>query len=197
VGHQSSLLLTLLAEFDLIKLIELFGFKEFLPDATILQKIAPGICDWVPHGCEDILFLLCGSSNNLNSSRIQVYVSETPAGTSVRNIEHWTQVVKSDKFQMFDFGCGLFSCENQRRYGQKEPPLYNLAHMTVPTALYYGDRDALADLKDVDKILNQIPNIVFSSREKSYAHLDYTWAVNANSVVYQSVLKLLNKTLTV
>jgi len=193
IRHQRSLLLTLLAELDVINLISFFGFNEFLPDATILQKLAPGICKWVPWGCEDILFLLVGSSDNLNSSRIQVYVSETPAGTSVKNIMHWAQSVKNDGFRMYDYGCGLFNCPNRDHYGQNEPPTYNLTAVTVPTALFYGNRDSLADLKDVAKLLKALPNIVYDSLEPSYAHLDYVWAVNANSLIYRSVLNLLKK----
>jgi len=193
LSHQTSLLLSLLSTFDVIKLIELFGFREFLPDATLLQKIAPGICNWVPWGCEDFLFLLTGFSDNLNSTRIQVYVSETPAGTSVKNMDHWAQAEKNGKFQMYDYGCGIFSCENQKRYGQKQPPQFDLTKVKVPTALYYGDHDTLGNPKDVVQLIQELPNIVFTQRQPSYAHLDYVWAVNANTLVFQSVLNLIKK----
>jgi len=108
-------------------------------------------------------------------------------------MDHWAQAEKSDKFQMYDYGCGLFSCENQRRYGQKQPPQYDLTKVKIPTALYFGDKDALADIEDVNKLIQSLPNIVFTGREKSYSHLDYVWAVNANTLLYQSVLNLIKK----
>jgi len=191
VRHQKSLLLTLLADFDLINIINLFGFREFLPDKTIIQKFAPELCKWVPYGCEDIIFLLTGFSHNLNASRISVYISETPAGTSVKNVMHWTQGVKQDGFQMYDYGCGLFSCKNQEHYGQKTPPQYNLTQVTIPTALYYGGQDLLTEPKDIQILLNSLPNIISKSEQSTYAHLDFTWAVNANEQVYQSVVRQL------
>lgn len=39
-------------------------------------------------GCEDVLFLLVGKSNNLNETRIPVYMSETPAGMDRHECSH-------------------------------------------------------------------------------------------------------------
>ncbi len=36
------------------------GVKDFLPDASILQKILPDVCDLDPHGCDHILELIVG-----------------------------------------------------------------------------------------------------------------------------------------
>ncbi len=81
VNNQKSIILSLLADLDLVVLFEIFGDKSFLPDATILQKLDPLICTLLPSGCNVFLELLCGPSNNLNETRLDVYVSETPAGT--------------------------------------------------------------------------------------------------------------------
>jgi hypothetical protein len=71
-------------------------------------------------------------SNNLNETRIDVYVSETPAGTSVKNMAHWSQGVTTDAFQMFDYGCNILSCPNKQYYNQSTPPLYHLDQITTP-----------------------------------------------------------------
>ena len=70
----------MLADLDLVTIFEIFGDKDFLPDASILQKLDPLICSLLPSGCDVFLELLCGTSNNLNQTRLDVYVSETPAG---------------------------------------------------------------------------------------------------------------------
>ena len=42
-------------------------------------------------------------------TRIDVYISHTPAGTSTKNMIHFAQGVKSGKFQVFlrGFGTGI------------------------------------------------------------------------------------------
>jgi len=195
VNNQKSVVISLLADLDLVAIFELFGDMSFLPDASILQKLDPAICSLLPSGCDVLLELLCGPSNNLNNSRIDVYVSETPAGTSVKNMAHWSQGVTADAFQMFDYGCDILSCPNEQHYNQKTPPVYHLANITTPTALFFGDEDYLADVKDVQRILEETKPgvIVYTSQLPTFAHLDYTWAVNANTMVYADLVTLLGK----
>jgi len=191
VDHEKSLLLRILADLDAVVLFELLGVRDFLPDASLLQKLAPGLCSLIPWGCEDFLFLIVGPSHNLNETRIPVYVSETPAGTSTMNIAHWCQGVKVDKFQMYDYGCGLFSCDNIKHYGQKTPPAYDLSKVTVPTALYAGTEDDLADLTDVQTLIDQLPDstVVHHDTIQGFAHLDFTWGKDANTLVYADLMK--------
>jgi len=184
-------LLTLIGDLELDVLFTFFGFRQFLPDASILQYLAPDICEWFEYGCEDFLFLVVGSSNNLNLTRIQVYVSETPAGTSVKNMAHWGQSVRSDVFQMYDYGS---SFANMAHYNQPTPPTYDLSKVNVPCALYYGGDDILADPTDVAVILQKLPNIVRSLYQPTFAHLDYTWGSDtATQMVYMDVLNLIKK----
>jgi len=87
IGNSGGLL-NLLAKIDFDTFFPWVSDKSFLP-ATILQTIAPGLCHLIPYGCKDVLGRIGGKINHLNCSRIEVYVSETPAGTSVKNIAHW------------------------------------------------------------------------------------------------------------
>eukprot|EP01123_Difflugia_compressa_P002764 TRINITY_DN13567_c0_g1_i1.p1 TRINITY_DN13567_c0_g1~~TRINITY_DN13567_c0_g1_i1.p1 ORF type:complete len:435 (-),score=77.58 TRINITY_DN13567_c0_g1_i1:3-1199(-) len=191
-AHHSTGLMPLLADLDIDELFLLFGLREFLPDASLLQKLVPGICEWVEWGCEDILFLIVGGSNNLNQSRIEVYISETPAGTSVKNMVHWAQSTRSDVFQKYDYGSATL---NILHYGQPTPPAYNLSNYDVPSALYYGGNDILADPTDVAALLGDLPdNVVIQSLfQPGFAHLDYTWGFDDTAkAVYANVLKELN-----
>lgn len=188
--NQKSLLVSLLADLDVVDLFEIFGVQDFFPSTSIINKLDPGLCNLVPWACEDLLFLLCGASNHLNESRIAVYVSETPAGTSVKNMAHWAQGVKTENFQMYDYGCNFLDCENEKHYGQKTPPAYPIVNITVPTAFYFGDDDDLGDLTDVQTLLNLYPPTAINSenRQTTYAHLDYTWGVDANTYVYADLI---------
>jgi len=195
VAHNSkSPIFDMLVPFasTLSKLLNLFGEEEFLPSSSLLEKLDPTLCADLPSwACNDILFLVAGPTHHTNASRIPVYISETPAGTSTYNMVHWAQLVHTGKFQKYDFGCGLFTCENKKHYGQKTPPQYSVSNFTVPVSLYYGSNDYLADPKDVQILIAGLPdNILTKSKEiEGYAHLDFVWAQDANTMVYADVLE--------
>lgn len=195
VSHLSSPVFNVLAGVDLAYLLNLFGSNEFLPTDTIITKLAPGLCDLLPTGCAVMLELIAGQSNNLNTSRISVYASQTPAGTSTQNMVQWTEGTKEDKFSMYDYGCGLFSCANKEHYGQKTPPLYDLSAMTVPVALYSGTADSLADPTDVARLRQELPagGIVADVVVAGFAHLDFTWGVDANRLVYAPAMEVIEQ----
>lgn len=218
-ADNASGLLSLLANFKLDLIFQFFGVREFLPDATLLQKLAPGLCEELGWACKNALFWVAGMTHHLNETRIpvcrfssplfivKVYTSETPAGTSVKNAAHWAQAVRGGDFQMYDYGCGILSCRNWHHYRQTTPPKYNLTRVNVPTALYYGEywnfsffnfqggEDILADPADVIRLLGGLrPEIVVGqSYQASFAHLDYTWGVDANELVYKDALRMIAK----
>ena len=43
--------------------------------------------------CKNIIFLICGPSKYMNYSRIDVYASHAPAGTSVKNMGMFILVI--------------------------------------------------------------------------------------------------------
>lgn len=67
---------------------------------------------------------------------VQVYLSATPAGTSVRNMRHWGQNIRRNVFSMYDYD---IPGANWHYYGSTKPPAYDLSKMTVPTALFSGE----------------------------------------------------------
>ncbi len=87
---------------------EIFGDGEFFPSSNMMNWIAQQICGHIPLTddiCASIMFLFAGySKDNFNITRIPIYISHTPAGTSSKNILHFGQQVNSDKFRMFDYG---------------------------------------------------------------------------------------------
>lgn len=189
VSNTHSRLIQLLANSDVLDRLIERGYYEFFPYGPI-ESVAPEVCAMIDKGCDIFLMTLCGPTLQVNTSRIQVYVSETPAGTSSQNMMHWLQGVLSPTFQHFDYGT---SDENMAHYGTSTPPLYDLSKLAVPTALFGGSHDYLADPLDVQKIVDEVPKdmIVFSDTQRDYAHLDFVWAPNANSRIYGKVLDLI------
>lgn len=89
---------------------------------------------------------------------------------------------------MYDYGV-----KNMERYNQTSAPLYNITNVKVPVALYYADKDWLADPRDVEFIRSRVDNIVDDYNCKGWNHLDFLWAENANTLLYGRLVKLIQK----
>ncbi|XP_078361671.1 gastric triacylglycerol lipase-like isoform X2 [Oculina patagonica] len=119
-------------------------------------------------------------------TRLPVYYSHTPAGTSVRDMVHFAQMTLSNKFQMYNFGSAE---KNREHYGQDTPPLYNVSAMTVPVALYWAQNDWLADPTDVRALLPLLPNKMYDKYIENWDHLDFIWGLDAAKIVYNDIIK--------
>ncbi|XP_061051518.1 gastric triacylglycerol lipase isoform X3 [Eubalaena glacialis] len=124
----------------------------------------------------------------LFKSRLDVYLAHNPAGTSVQNALHWSQAVKSGKFQAFDWGTPT---QNLLHYNQATPPNYNLTAMDVPIAVWSGDNDLLADPQDVDLLLPKLSNLIYHKEIPIYNHLDFIWAMDAPQEVYNEIISMM------
>jgi len=184
--HLKSLPLVLLADLRVMSIFELFGMKEFLTD-DFLNYFGKIICSIMPDTCNIFIEVLCGPSQQTNKTRLDIYIAETPSGTSVKNMAHWAQGVRVDKYNMFDYGSKR---KNQEHYGTDEPPEYNLTKIDkVPISLYSGSEDLLADPKDVSKLETEISYRLKTNLELyKYAHLDFTWGVNAYKDFYPHLI---------
>ncbi|XP_045293137.1 lysosomal acid lipase/cholesteryl ester hydrolase [Leopardus geoffroyi] len=171
----------------------LFGVRQFLPQNVVLKWLSTSVCSRVilKELCGNALFVLCGfNERNLNMSRVSVYITHSPAGTSVQNILHWGQVLKYHKFQAFDWGS---HAKNYFHYNQTYPPLYNVRDMLVPTAVWIGGQDSLADVNDVNILLPQITNLVYNKLIPEWEHLDFIWGLDAPWRLYDDMVKLMSK----
>jgi len=192
VFSQRSLLFYILAELDLDELIDTAGNMEFYLPVS-LHKILPDFCKFFPSSCENALFSIMGPSIHLNESRIPFYAEYEIAPTSVWNIGHWAQAVRANVFQHMDWGTE----GNMKHYNQPTPPLYDLSKFpsaTLPTALFTGGNDYLADPNDVQHLLDSLPAPpVLVVNQPTYAHADYVLAATAAKYIYPQVFDLLEK----
>ena len=189
VHHQRGWALNIIGELDIDKIFQFLGVKKFLTKGLI-TKFAPWLCSVLPNICDDVIELIVGPAQNINASRIDVYVAQTPAGTSVKNMVHWGQGIRSEVFQKYDEGSAT---ANMKRYNSTTPPPYDLGNFYVPTVLYTGGQDYLADPKDVQTLISSLPEGILKKYVNlpGYAHLDFTWAPNARQDVYESLLDYL------
>lgn len=170
-------------------LFKLLGVRDFLPSDFLIHWLADHVCDEhvLDLICSNIVFLIAGyDKTQLNMTRLPVYVSHTPAGTSVKNMIHFLQMTDSNKFQMFNYESAE---KNREHYGQDTPPLYNATAMTVPVALYWAQNDWLADPTDVRALLPLLPNKLYDKYIPKWDHMDFLWGLDAPRVVYYDIIK--------
>jgi len=212
LGHQSSLLLKAMATLPLPKLLELIGCDDFFPDSAFLQKLLPDLCRNSPGLCDSVLWLITGTNvTHVNQTRLPVYLSHFPSGTSTFNIGHDVQFIQQEMFHSRDvyrrYDYDWFSPlsilghdNNMHHYGQLTPPPFNISEGvydgrpegSVRLALYAGADDTLATYADVDRFVSMLPAPPEVYRKlAAYGHVDFVWGETANADLYPDILKLL------
>jgi lysosomal acid lipase/cholesteryl ester hydrolase len=173
-------------------IIEILGQDELLPNNKLMEILGDTLCRVAPKlACENIIFLIAGyDADQMNATRLPVYVAHTPAGTSVQNLVHFAQIINSGNFQKFDYGAE----GNVEKYGKLTPPIYDLTKITTKVALFWGENDLFADKDDVAKLAEDLKDVLKTDYRVPYdkfTHLDFQWALNAKSVLYEQVIELL------
>ncbi|XP_048240638.1 lysosomal acid lipase/cholesteryl ester hydrolase-like [Haliotis rufescens] len=175
------------------EIYKLFKHRDFLPHDEILQLLADTVCQdkHTRFLCSNVLFLIAGYDvSNLNQSRLPVYISHTPAGTSVQDMVHFAQGVRTKAFQMYDYGS---ETDNQKHYNQSTPPLYDVNKMDTPVYLFYSENDWLADVQDVKLLMSKLTRgqLQGSFYIPKWNHLDFIWGVDAVNVVYKKIIDII------
>jgi len=178
---------------DMGYIANIFGVDEFLPN-NILQKIwAKFVC---PNPltdllCKNVLLMISGpNTHQINETRVPVIDSHSPAGTSVRNVVHFGQLMTSGNFQAYDYGSAK---ENQAHYGSDQPTLYDLTKMEVPISVYYGSDDYLATPADVLDAVSHFKNVVEKVPLDGFQHMDFVWGLKAAPLVFQPITESIRK----
>ncbi|KAJ1347263.1 hypothetical protein KIN20_002284 [Parelaphostrongylus tenuis] len=174
-------------------LYRLFGDHEFMSNNMLTRLLTNIICDQAVNNplCENFIFSVSGpNSNQLNSSRIGIYLAHNPAGTSSRNMLHFAQMVHSKRMASFDRGREA----NIRWYGQSVPTEYDLSHIHCDSYIFYSDYDWLASAKDVEQfLLPTLPktSVKFARRLKEFNHNDFLWGLRARKEIYDPIANVI------
>ena len=133
---------------------------------------------------------------HLNLDRIPVLSTFFNGGTSLFNMIHWLQGIRSGEFKMYDYGTPE---ENIEHYGQDTPPLYDTDKIQktlskIPSLLLLGTADGFVRPKDFEKLMNVLKGApVEVVNIKGYNHFDYYNSVDSKEKVVTPVIDFIKK----
>ncbi|XP_076418535.1 lipase member K isoform X2 [Peromyscus maniculatus bairdii] len=147
----------------------LFGDKMFSTHTLLEHFIATKVCNrkiFQPI-CSKLMFSLSGFDRpNLNMA------------------------VNSGQLQAFDWGS---PDQNMMHFHQLTPPVYNITKMRVPTAIWSGGQDVVADAKDTENLLPKVTNLIYYKEIPHYNHLDFYLGQDAPWEVYQDLIRMMEE----
>ncbi|KAM7353575.1 lipase 3-like isoform 2-T3 [Cochliomyia hominivorax] len=164
---------------------------EFMPNTKFLVDHSQVVCHdnaMTQDVCSNILFLVAGyNSEQLNKTMLPVMLSHTPSGASIKQLEHFGQLMKSGHFRKFDRGY----LRNQLKYNRMTPPDYDLSKVKVPVALYYSMNDMLVSTTGVDRLARELPQVIdkYLVPMEKFNHLDFLWAIDVKTLVYNRLVR--------
>ncbi|XP_075082071.1 triacylglycerol lipase 2-like isoform X5 [Nicotiana tabacum] len=100
-------------------------------------------------------------------------------------------VTRKGTIEKYDFGSEE---ENNKHYGQPNPPEYIMANIpnNIPLFFGYGGADYLSDVNDVKTLLNKLqghnPDKLVLQYREDYAHADFVFGINTKQVVYDPLM---------
>lgn len=180
---------------DLLQSIASFiGIDEFRPTNEFINKISVKLCsnDIIAKLlCSNVMFITCGyNSKELNMTLLPIILEFSPAGLSIFQLIHYGQEFNSGEFRKYDYG----ESENLIRYNAQTPPNYKLERITAPLYLMYSYNDWMSDETDVLRLSERLPNVKtkYLMPDECWNHLDYIFAIHANIMVNDKIIKWMN-----
>ncbi|XP_075153183.1 lipase 3-like [Haematobia irritans] len=196
--HCKSPVVEALAFFQepLALLLKMIGAHEFLPNNEFITLLNQIVCDddsFTEEICTNVMFLAAGfDKQQMNETMLPVILGHAPAGAATKQMQHYGQLKHSGHFRQYDYGW----IRNHWRYGTINPPEYNLENVHSKVALHYSLNDWLSTPQDVDKLRRKLPNVVgkFQVVNPKFNHLDFVWGMDAQEVLYNKVMALMEMT---
>uniref|UniRef100_A0A8C6XA06 Partial AB-hydrolase lipase domain-containing protein n=1 Tax=Naja naja TaxID=35670 RepID=A0A8C6XA06_NAJNA len=76
---------------------------------------------------------------------------------------------------------------------ESSPPSYQIKDLLVPTAVWSGGQDTVADPKDIKLLLSGIVNLVYHCSWADWTHWDFIWGLNAPQRMFFKIIQLMEK----
>lgn len=177
------------------KLNHQLGHGEFKPSSELVHTIGGAMIE-NEIGCKNISsnvkFVVSGVNvENLDVKDIPVIMGHLPAGASTRQMKQYAQAASTQQFTKYDYGSEI----NEKVYGSRQPPQYQMKKVKVPVALYYSDGDWLANPQDVARLEKELPNVKDSYKVtgQGFSNMDFQFSKKAPEVIYNRLIESIQK----
>ncbi|XP_063913746.1 lipase 1-like [Zophobas morio] len=177
-------------------LLNFFNYRELFGRGDLFSSYMKFVC----HDENSVLINLCihthfsifgYSYDELNKSMLPLTAANTPCGVSLKQFVHVFQIADSGDFHRYDFG----NQGNLEKYGQEQPPHYDVSRVTTPVAIYYSSNDWAVNINNMDRVLKTVPNVVKSYKVplEDFNHLDFLYAKHVGDLLFNVLLDDLSK----
>lgn len=191
LGHLKVLPLATFAPYaeTPMRLAHAAGSYEVFPQGMRVAGLVRQFCGFATRGICSIIadkFSNLGS-RYINESRIPVYLCHVPAGTSLKNIIHFDQLVKSKKFQKFDYGAFY----NKDYYGKRDVPEYEIANVQTDLGIFWSQGDEFIPPEDVLELLSTLKRHVKKKHfieDPYYTHVHFLLSTTNGIYLYRQLL---------
>lgn len=115
-----------------------------------------------------------------------------PAGTSMKNLIHFDQLVKTKRPVKFDYGREY----NIDYYGQAKPPEYSLANMKTDVGIFWSLGDEFVPPGNVKQLIRELGPFVKKNHfidDAYYTHLHFAVGLVNPRYLYPELLGFLRK----
>lgn len=198
-GNGTQFLRPVARQFETIKnIMDWMGIYEVLPDFSnnIKSRIAQNLCPAnkiYSQLCSSLISLVLGiRSTDMDREVVPYYLSHVPAGASVRQFVHYSQLyLNGGRFAHYDFGAKA----NLERYGSVQPPDFPLGKISAPTALFSGKADILSVSQDAFKLADLIPSLMFHEEvdDPNWTHTHFIWSKRAKDILYNRIVQVMER----
>ncbi|BBN12384.1 lysosomal acid lipase/cholesteryl ester hydrolase [Marchantia polymorpha subsp. ruderalis] len=186
LNHINSAFLNVAAHYYIEKMVKTMGVHEFNLRNELGVELVDRVCASPIVDCGNLLAALTGPNCCFNESRIPYYLQYEPHSTSLKNLAHLAQMIRSGTFAKYDYG----RLGNLLHYYRFSPPSYDLAQIPATMSLWmsWGGNDALADAVDVAHTISELqckPELIYV---ENYGHIDFVLSTRAKTDIYDSMI---------
>jgi lysosomal acid lipase/cholesteryl ester hydrolase len=165
----------------------LFGRRVILSSATMWETLVypPLFSRVIDMG---LSFLFKWRTKNISASQKLAAYPHLYSFTSTKSVVHWFQIIRNKCFQMYDDDVHQpMSLSTTNKYSKVAK--YPTRNIKTPVVLVYGGSDSLVD---ISTMLRELPRQTVATEIPHYEHLDFLWARDVDTQVFQHVFDALD-----
>lgn len=165
----------------------MFGRRSILSSATMWETILypPLFCRLIDMGLK---FLFNWETRNMSTSQKLAAYPHLYSFTSTKSVVHWFQIIRNKCFQLYDDDVHQpMSVSTSGKFSKVAK--YPTRNIRTPVVLVYGGSDSLVD---ITAMLRELPRQTVATEIPHYEHLDFLWARDVDSQVFQHVFDALD-----